>query len=87
MEKQDRQLMINQAYNDLVKQIRRDLKDEILDYIEERTEQMRKVLDNGAPIWNQTQGERFLRLNDARLKVHNKIHILNEMWFIIYNRY
>ena len=87
MEKQDRQLMINQAYNDLVKQIRRDLKDEILDYIEERTEQMRKVLDNGAPIWYQTQGERFSRLNDARLKVHNKIHILNEMWVIIYNRY
>lgn len=86
MEKQDRQWMINQAYNDLVKQIRNDLKDEILEDIEKRNEQMRKVLDNGRPILENTLGDRFSRLYDARMKVWKKIFMLDEMWSTI-NRY
>lgn len=87
MEKQDRQRMINQAYNDLVKQIRNDLRDEILDDIEKRNEQMRKVLDNGRPIFENTLGDRFSRLYDARMKVWDKISMLDEMWTTIYHRY
>lgn len=87
MEKQDRQRMINKAYNDLVKQIRNDLKDEILNDIEKRNEQMRKVLDNGRPIFENTLGDRFSRLHDARSKVWHKISMLDDMWTTIYLRY
>lgn len=87
MEKQDRQWMISEAYNDLVKQIRRDLKDDILDDIEKRTDQMRKVLDNGRPIYENALGDRFSRIYDARQKVWTKCHILNEMWCTIMERY
>lgn len=87
MEKQNRQLMISQAYNELVKQIRRDLKDEILEDIEKRTNQMRKLLDNGRPIFENALGDRFSRIHDARQKVWTKCHILNEMWFTIIERY
>lgn len=87
MEKQDRQWMISEAYNDLVKQIRRDLKDDILDDIEKRTDQMRKVLDNGAPIWRDALGERHDRIFNARQKVWTKLHILNEMYGTIVERY
>lgn len=87
MEKQDRQWMISQAYNDLVKQIRRDLKDEILEDIEKRVVQMREVLDNGAPIWRDALGERFDRIHNARQKVWTKLHILNEMYGTIVERY
>ena len=87
MEKQDRKRMINKAYNDLVKQIRRDLKDEILDDINKRTEQMRKVLENGRPIYENSIGIRFSRIHDARMNVWNKINTLNEMWVTILERY
>lgn len=87
MEKQDRQWMISQAYNDLVDQIRRDLKEEILDDIEKRTNQMQKVLENGTPIWMYTIGDRFARIHNARQKVWTKIHILNQMWITIQERY
>ena len=87
MEKQDRQWMISEAYNDLVKQIRLDLKDEILDDIEKRTDQMRKVLDNGRPIYENALGDRFFRIHDARQKVWTKCNILNDMWRTIMERY
>lgn len=87
MEKQDRKWMINQAYNDLVKQIRRDLKDEILDDIKKRTEQMKKVLENGRPIYENSIGIRFSRIHDARMNVWNKINILDQMWVTILERY
>lgn len=87
MEKQDRQWMISQAYNDLVKQIRRDLRDEILDDIEKRSAQLRKVLDNGLPIWREALGNRFARIHDARQNVYKKIHFLDQLWITIQERY
>ena len=85
MKKEDRQWMINQAYNDLVKEIRRDLKEEILDDIVKRTNQMEKVLANGRPLFESAIG--YSRIYDARTKVWNKIKMLLQMWSLINDHY
>lgn len=87
MEKQDRQWMINQAYNDLVKEIRRDLKDEILEDIHQQISQIAKILQNGRPIWASAKGESFQRIHDARQKLYTRIFYLREMWTTISERY
>ncbi len=63
------------------------MKEEILDDIEKRVNQLRKVLNNGEPIWRETLGDRSMRIYDARQKVWTKIHFLNEMWTTIYDLY
>lgn len=79
--------MINKTYNDLVYNIRQDLKEEILDYIEQRTYQMEKILENGVMTWANAKGESFDRISCARQKVYAKIIILRNLCSSIYERY
>lgn len=87
MEKQDRQFMIDKAYKELAKEIRRDLIDEIVNDIQQRINQMEKLLENGAPIWAHALGKSFERIHDTRQRIYRKIYYLREMQYSILERY
>lgn len=79
--------MIDKAYKELAKEIRRDLLHEIVNDIEQRINQMEKLLNNGELIWTQAYGKSFERIHDARRKLYIKIFNYREIMSLIFERY
>ena len=57
---------------------------EVNDRIEHRWEQINRILNNGRPIWEQTNGDRFACMLQLRLKLITKMQTLCEAQAAIY---
>lgn len=64
--------VLNLAVDELIKQIHNETLFELQARISERTQQMDRLLDNGYPIINTANIERFSRLHDQRMKIYLK---------------
>ena len=51
---------------------------EVLDLLDEQRGQIRRLLDNGRPIFEQAYGERFGRLYVCRAMLWSKLGVLNK---------
>lgn len=79
--------MKNEYLNDLDAIITRAQKDalrEVNDRLEYRWEQINRILNNGRPIWEQTDGDRFAHMLQLRLKLITKMQTLCEAQGVIY---
>lgn len=58
---------------ELVMRVRRAVVYEALDRLQEKNEQVEKLLRNGNPILDSTLGDRFMRLYQQRSKLYNQM--------------
>jgi len=69
----------NETFADLERRIRKSQAFAICDIIEAKTEQYRKVLDNGQEIYLQAVGERYLKIFTLRRHLWSKVFILSDL--------
>lgn len=57
----------------IIQQAQRDIIYKAMDAIQERNDQMRKLLENGRGIFHQATGDRFSKIYEQRMKIWMKI--------------
>lgn len=79
--------MENEYLNDLnviIKRAQKDALQEVNDKLEHRWEQIDRILTNGRPIWEQTNGDRFNRIFQLRRRLITRMQTLCEAQGVIY---
>lgn len=75
----------NEAMEDAYGIIRKQVIDEVIDTIMSKQDAIRTLLDNGRPLFETTEGERFGKLWNKRQMLWNKLHTLNEVWDMVFD--
>ena len=75
----------NEAIEDAYGIIRKQVIDEVTDTITLKVDAIRTLLDNGRPLLETTEGERFDKLWNKRQMLWNKLHTLNEVWDMVFD--
>lgn len=65
--------------------IRKQVIDEVTDTIMSKQDAIRTLLDNGRLLLETTEGERFGKLWNKRQMLWHKLHILNEVWDMVFD--
>lgn len=64
--------VLNLAVDELIKEVHNETLFELQARISERIHQIDRLLDNGYPLMNTLNTERFLRLHEQRMKINLK---------------
>lgn len=64
--------VLNLAVDELIKEVHNETLFELQARISERIHQKDRLLDNGYPLMNTLNTERFLRLHEQRMKINLK---------------
>lgn len=75
----------NEAMEDAYGIIRKQVIDEVTDTITSKVDAIRTLLDNGRPLLETTDGERFGKLWNKRQMLWHKLHTLNEVWDMVFD--
>lgn len=78
--------MNNKYQNELdaiIKQAQKEALREVDDRLQHRWEQIDRILTNGRPIFEQTYGDRFLRMYDLRTLLFAKMSTISEAQGVI----
>lgn len=65
--------------------IRKQVTDEMLDTITSKVDAIRTLLDNGRPLLEITEGERFVKMWNKRQMLWHKLHTLNEVLDMVFD--
>lgn len=65
--------------------IRKQVIDEVVDTILSKQVAIRTLLDNGRPLLETTDGERFAKLWNKRQMLWHKLQTLNEVWDMVFD--
>ena len=67
----------------IIKRAQKDALQEVNDKLEHRWEQIDRILTNGRPIWEQTNGDRFNRIFQLRRRLITRMQTLCEAQGVI----